>query len=117
MRALDALMQARLQGAKPAIVFVTLGGEQFPWWRDGTTCEIVIDDDEPLSKLDLRPLVGCEVVVIAWDRNARLRAITDRLKSLPTGRLTVLSSTDPDDLGHVWQPGIGWQRLCPRGEG
>lgn len=112
MLSLEALAKARLQGAKPAVVFVTIGGKQLPWWKDGTACEVVIGDREPVGRLDLRPLVGCDVIVIAWQRDARLRAVVGRLQALPAERMTVLSSADPDDLGHVWERDSGWRRLC-----
>jgi hypothetical protein len=114
MRALDVLAKARSQGAKPAVTFVTLGNvPQFPWWADGTPVEIVIPDDMAVARMDFRPLVGCDVILIAWRRDARLRAATELLCA-QAARLTVLSSDDADDLGHVWERGTGWRKFGER---
>lgn len=108
--ALEALTKARLQGARPALVMVTLGGEQLPWWKDGTTVEIVIPDDAPVARIDLRALVRCDVIVIAQRRDDRLHEIVKRICAQASA-VTVLSSADPDDLGHVWERGAGWRKF------
>jgi hypothetical protein len=114
MIALEMLAKARGQGAKPAVAFVTLGEvEQFPWWRDGTAVEIVIPGDKPVARIDFRPLVGCDVILIAWKRDDRLRTVTELLCAQVV-RLTVLSSEDPDDLGHAWERGAGWRKIGER---
>lgn len=114
LQALEALTKARLQGARPSVVFVTLGdAEQFPWWKDRTTVEIVIPDAEPVAKLDLRSLVRCDVIVIAEKRDERLtqvvRKVCEQARSV-----TVLSGEDPDDLGYAWERGSGWRRIGER---
>lgn len=109
--ALEALTKARLQGARPDLVMVTLGSiTQREWWRDGSMVEVAIPDDEPVARLDFRPLVRCDVIVISLRRNARLHQVV-RLICEQAARVTVLSSTNPDDLGHVWDRGIGWRRF------
>lgn len=112
LRALEALTKVRLRGGKPELVMVTLGtGDQPPWWRDGTTVEVMIPDSEPLAGLDFRPLVGCDVVVMALRRDERLKRIVERICA-QAANVTVLSSADPNDLGHVWQRGAGWRKFC-----
>lgn len=111
MRALEALTNARLQGAKPGVVFVTLGNcEQHAWWQSGMHVEIVIPDDKSVTHIDFRPLVGCDVIVITWCRDDRLRQAVGRICA-QAARVTVLSSEDPDDLGHVWERGAGWRKF------
>lgn len=115
MRALEALASARLQGAKPDVVFVVLGNfEQPAWWQsDIMHVEIVIVDAIPVTRIDFRPLVGCEVIVIGSRRDDRLRQAVDRICA-EAARVTVLSSVDPDDLGHVWERGRGWRKFGER---
>lgn len=114
MRALEALTKLRLSGAKPGTVFVTMGDvEQFPWWQDGTTVEVVIRDSQPVARLDFRPLVGCNVILVAWRRDERLRQVVEKVCA-QAAYVTVLSSTDPDDLGHAWERGKGWRKVGER---
>lgn len=110
MRALEALTKARLQGARPSVVMVTMGGEQRPWWLDGSMVEIVIPDDAPVARVDFRALVRCDVIVIAQQRDDRLHQLVKRICA-EAACVTVLSSTDPDDLGHVWSRGAGWRKF------
>lgn len=111
MRALEALAKARLQGAKPEVVFVTLGNaEQFAWWQSDMPVEIVIPDDKPIARIDFRALVRCDVIVIAAKRDDRLHQLVKRICT-EAANVTVLSSTDPDDIGHVWQRGTGWRKF------
>lgn len=110
LRALEALTKARLQGARPAVVMVTLGGEQRPWWQDGSMVEIVIPDDSPVARIDFRALVRCDVIVVAGQRDERLRRVVELIRAQATC-ITVLSSTDPDDLGHVWSRSAGWRKF------
>lgn len=109
--ALEALTKARLQGARPAVVLVTLGNVPQPqWWRDKTTVEVVIDDKTPIGLIDFRSLVRCDVILIASRRDARLRQATEMICE-QASRVTVLSSTDPDDLGHTWERDAGWRKF------
>lgn len=110
MRALEALTKARLQGARPAVVMVTMGGEQRPWWQDGSMVEIAIPDDAQVSRIDFRALVRCDVIVIARQRDERLRQVVELIRA-EAANITVLSSTDPDDLGHVWSRDAGWRKF------
>lgn len=112
--ALEALTKARMSGAKPASVMVTLGNfPQSPWWRDGTEVEIVIADEINVARLDFRSLVGCDVTVIACKRDARLRQAVERIVA-HAASVVVLSSPDADDLGHVWRRGEGWRAIGER---
>lgn len=114
MRALEMLAVARMQGAKPAVAFVSMGNfKQVPWWKDGTQIEIVIPDDQSVTRLDYRPLVGCDVILIAGRRDERLRLVAERLIAV-AARVTVLAGDSPDDLGHVWERGTGWRRVGER---
>lgn len=115
MRALEALASARLQGAKPDVVFVLLGDfKQLVWWEsDLMHVEIVIADDIPLTRIDFRPLVGCDVIVITCRQDDRLRQAVERICAEAI-RVTVLSSANPDDLGYVWERGRGWRKFDER---
>lgn len=115
MRALEVLASARLQGAKPGVVFVLLGDfKQLAWWAsDILDVEIVIPDDVAVTHIDFRPLVGCDVIVITSRRDERLRQAVERICAEAI-RVTVLSSEDPDDLGYVWERGAGWRKFGER---
>lgn len=111
MRALEALAKARLQGAKPEVVLVTLGNTEQPaWWQSDAPVEIVIHDDQPISRIDFRALVRCSVIVIAAKRDDRLRQLVERVRAEATN-ITVLASADPDDIGHVWSRDAGWRKF------
>lgn len=115
MRALEALASARRQGAKPHVVFVVFGNyEQHAWWlSDIMHVEIVIADDIPVTRIDFRPLVGCDVIVITCRQDDRLRQAVERICAEAI-RVTVLSSANPDDLGYVWERGRGWRKFDER---
>ena len=115
MRALEVLASARLQGAKPAVVFVLLGDfKQLAWWEsDILDVEIVIADDIPVTRIDFRPLVGCDVIVIRCCRDDRLRQAVDLIRAEAV-RVIEYSSVDPDDLGRVWERGVGSRKFGER---
>lgn len=112
MPALNALASARLQGAKPTEVFVLLGDyKQEAWWEsDLMSVEIAIPDDVPVTRIDFRPLVGCDVIVIRSCQDDRLDRVVDRICSVAL-RVTVYSSLDPGDLGYVWERGRGSRKF------
>lgn len=112
MIALEKLAMARKQGAKPSAVMLTLYPAKQPqWWRDGTVVEIVADSS--IVRADFRPLVGCHVIIIADERGDTLRRVVEKACQQAQS-VTVLSSIDPDDLGHVWEREKGWRRFGDR---
>lgn len=92
-------------------MFVEVGEyRQIPWWRyDDCTVSIAIRPDQNLREFDARVLVGCDVILVG-DRDARthdvIRKIIQHAQSI-----TALTTTNPDDLGHVWVKGQGWRPI------
>lgn len=102
---IDALIKLRLQGQRPALQFVFFG--------DGGHlhgCETGIDDHADIERLDLRPFVELDVMVIAEHYTPSLMRLYERLNDFAA--TTTLSIIDwlPDDLGLVWQKGCSQAR-------
>lgn len=114
LRALEILADIRKRGAKPEVVLLDIGSSyQRKWWaEDLKSVTVAVPDTEPLRDLDLRPLVGCDVVAVAITKNIqRVRDVT-ALLCQQAGRVTVFNCNDnPDNLGHEWIKGRGWRKF------
>lgn len=112
MKAIKALAMLRVKtGMKPSAVFVDVGDyRQRPWWRfDDCPVSIAIPPSLNLREFDARVLVGCDVLLVG-ERDQRthqvIRKIIEHAQSM-----TALTTTNPDDLGHVWIRGKGWRPI------
>lgn len=110
MNALQALSMIRARGRRPEFVMIEVGTvKQSAWWFEpDPIVTIAVPDSANLRDMDLRPIVGCEVIVLGLSSINRLRAVVERAKQ-HAGSMTVLSGSDPDNLGHVWERGRGWR--------
>ena len=97
---IDPLIQFRLQGRRPTLQFVFFGG-------GGRLrgCEVGINDTAPIERLDLRPFIALDVLVIAERYSGALVRLCQRMNEYAT--TTTLSVIDwlPEDLGFVWHKG------------
>lgn len=102
------LQAMRLAGKRPAGVTWMWLGDYSPtrWdrWHDSSV-EIAIPRTAAIERLDLRPLVGLRVIVVAdaYDR-ALLRFLT-RLKEYAAAVECFITDWFPDDLGMRWERG------------
>lgn len=97
---IEMLVSLRLAGKRPAL--------QFVFWNTGcrlSGCEAGILEDADVERLDLRPFVDLDVLVIADRYSPALVRFCERLNEYAaTTSLTVLAWL-PDDLGLVWEKG------------
>lgn len=109
--ALKALTALRMAGKKPSQVLIYAGDwKQEPWWRyENSNVSVTIKGDESLRNFDARPLVGCDVVLIG-DREQRTKEIVAKLCE-HVSSVATLTTTNADDLGHVWERGLGWRKF------
>lgn len=111
---LDVLASYRLAGLKPAAVWITLADvPQRKFWRyDDPTVEIAIKPIASALRADYRPLVGCNVILIADDNTDILRGVVARICGVAE---SVLVSIVPDlkagSPGHLWVRNAGWRAL------
>lgn len=109
--ALDYLAKARVQGYKPASVWLLVGDCQQPkFWLDADPLvEIAVKAEGASVRFDWRPLVGCDVMILADTRSEPLRSLVKRLEQI-AARITVcIADLLPEQLGHVWERDTGWR--------
>jgi len=95
MRGQDALSRLRMEGCRPALVWLTvldepccratfLDAENTLAWGDFP--EVHVGSDDRIASLDFRPLVGTTVLLQGTDR-ARLREVWKHLRSFAPARV------------------------------
>lgn len=102
---IQSLIQLRIEGLRPPIQFVFFG--------DGGRlrgCEVGVNYKAPIERLDLRPFIALDVLVIAKHYSGAVVGLCQRMSDYAT--TTSLSVIDwlPDDLGLVWHKGCGQPR-------
>lgn len=105
------LIAMRRSGARPAAaVWVTLGDFPAPdWWRWSDTChrpEIIVRPEDPLDRLDLRCLVGLDVILFFATYDERAARLYERLQDY-ADEIAVMSPAFDDDIGWRWIKGLG----------
>ena len=111
---LEALKAIRLAGQKPATVWIHLGPvKQSKWWRysDGAP-EIVLADKPESARADFRPLVGCDVILMADRASPLLTQISRALQSVVARLTVVIVEKLPQTIGHEWVKGAGWREVA-----
>ena len=111
---LEALKAIRLAGQKPATVWTHIGSvKQSKWWRysDGAP-EIVIADSPESARADFRPVVGCNVILMADHASPALTAVTKALQSVVARLTVVIVERLPETIGHEWTKGEGWREVA-----
>ncbi len=109
--ALGHLAQARLARRKPAEDVVLLLGEswrQRRWWEDGDDglhVEIRIGAAEPVSRIDLRSLLDCSVIVVAEHHTPQLTRLFARLRPICRRVTVVVEDWLPQRVGWDWVRG------------
>ncbi len=105
MKPLEAM---RLAGKRPAAPVWLWLGDYCPtrWerWSDSTV-EISIPPAAAVDRIDLRPLVGLRVIVVAETYNRPLLQFLTRLKQYATAIECFVVDWLPNDLGMRWQRG------------
>lgn len=105
MKPLEAL---RLAGKRPAGAAWLWLGDYAPtrWdrWADSTV-EIAIPRDAAIERLDLRPLVGLRVIVVADTYDRPLLRFLEHLKGYAVAIECFIVDWLPNDLGMRWERG------------
>ena len=111
---LEALKAIRLAGQKPALVWIHLGnGKPSKWWRySDTTPEIVLADSPESARADFRPVVGCNVILMADHASPALTAVTKALQAVVARLTVVIVEMLPQTIGHEWTKGAGWREVA-----
>ncbi len=109
LQALKPLADMRLTGERPAgSVWLYLGDEWEPvkWWAwRGGMIEVAVPADAPMERLDLRPLVGLRVIVLATTYSRPLLRLLNRLKDYALSVDCFVLDWLPDNLGMRWERG------------
>lgn len=111
---LEALKAIRLAGQKPALVWIHLGhGKPSKWWRYGDGMpEIVLADKPESARADFRPLVGCDVILMADRASSLLTQISRAMQPLVARLTVVIVEKLPQTIGHEWAKGAGWREVA-----
>lgn len=111
---LDALKAMRLSGMKPATVWVFLGAAKpQKWWRysDGIP-EIVLSEKPESARADFRPVVGCDVILMADHKSPLLTSVTKAIQAHAARLTVIIVEKLPVTIGHEWTKGQGWREVA-----
>ena len=101
--ALKPLADMRTAGERPAgSAWLYLGAEWEPvkWWAwRGGMVEVTVPAGAPMERLDLRPLVGLRVIVLAPTYTRPLLRLLNRLKDYALSVDCFVLDWLPDNLG------------------
>jgi len=107
--ALKPLADMRTAGERPAgSAWLYLGAEWEPvkWWAwRGGMVEVTVPAGAPMERLDLRPLVGLRVIVLAPTYTRPLLRLLNRLKDYALSVDCFVLDWLPDNLGMRWERG------------
>lgn len=109
LQTLKPLADMRMAGERPAgSAWLYVGDEWKPvkWWAwRGGMVEVSVPTNAPMERLDLRPLVGLYVAVLATTYSRPLLRLLNRLKDYAVGVDCFVLDWLPDDLGMRWERG------------
>ena len=110
MKFMDQLLRFRLDGHKPGIVRVAIGGNPEPL----VAHEVHISDSDSLDTLDLRPLYGLHLAVTFCSPNSNI--VPDYLEAiLKIQPLSVVAIWKDSETGECvfrrWNPQGGWSDI------
>lgn len=111
---LEALKAMRLAGRKPALVCIHICGAKQPkWWHysDGIP-EVVLAEKPESARADFRPVVGCDVMLMADHKSFVLTAVTKAVQAHAWRVTVVIADRLPETIGHEWTKGQGWREVA-----
>lgn len=105
------LIEMRQNGMCPSgSVWVKLGDFREPdWWRWANTCdhpEILVRPEDPIERLDLRCLVGLDVLLFFGHYDERAGRLYEKLQDYAK-EIAVMSPAFEDDIGWRWVKDVG----------
>ena len=108
LNSMKPLVEIRMAGRlPPGDVWIFFGDyEQVKWWQwSDASVEIAILETSPVSRIDLRPLVGLKVCVQADRYSDALLRLCDRLKEYAKQLDVFVLEWMPGELGFRWDRG------------
>lgn len=109
LKSMKRLCEMRLDGVVPDMPTWFFVGDEYDqpeWWRfSDAGPEVVIDSATPIGRIDLRPIVGLKVCVMAPVWSDRLYAVLERLKQYASRVEVFVVEWLPDTLGIRWERG------------
>lgn len=118
IKPMQRLAELRTDGLVPDLPTWFFVGDEYAqpeWWRFGDAgVEVVIDSSMPVARIDLRPIVGLKVCVMASDWSDRLNAVLERLKQYAACVEVFVISWLPDSIGIRWIRGQAddWSQIA-----
>lgn len=112
--AIDALLEIRKAGLKPAVVWVVFGDVlQTPFWKlaEGPV-EIAVRPSDAFQRFDWRAVVGCDLILLAEARSKPLAALLERLQAFAARITLYLLDLLPAEFGYVWTRSEPWRRFA-----
>jgi hypothetical protein len=111
MKGMDLLLSVRLQGFKPELpgtVWLDQNRPRWPIYGDvPMICDVCVLPSEDIAALDLRPLTGLVVEVIAQASSERLKALLKAIRRVsPKG---ILGGVPAENLLFAWSENHGWE--------
>lgn len=105
------LIAMRKAGNRPAgFVFVSFGDFREPdWWRWADTCEkpeLLIRPEDPIERLDLRCVVGLDLILFFSEWSEAVGKLYERLTEYAQ-EIAVESPAFDTDIGWWWVRGVG----------
>lgn len=113
-RALEAIARYRAAGKKPAWVFILVADVPQPkfWLEDEpSSIDVVLPASQYALRVDLRPLVGCNVVVLGDDMSGTIKRLVERLiEIVETLHVCIVANLEAS-AGHLFVRGRGWRAI------
>lgn len=100
------LIAMRQAGYRPSgDVWLSFGDvRELDWWKWANTChspELVVRTSDPISRIDLRCLVGLRVVLFSAEWSAHVGLLYDRVTEY-AAEVCVMSPAFGEDIGWWW---------------
>jgi hypothetical protein len=110
------LLAMRQAGQRPAApVWITYGDFRDPdWWRwthSADKPELLVRPEDPIERLDLRCVVGLNVVLFFPDWSAAVSRLYERLQEYAR-EIAVMSPGFEADIGWRWTKAAGQHDFC-----
>lgn len=109
MKAMQRLADMRLDGVVPDLPTWFFVGDEYAqpeWWRlSDAGAEVVIESSTPIARIDLRPVVGLKVCVMAPEWSDRLFGFLGRLKQYASSVEVFVTAWIPGVIGMRWDRG------------
>ena len=108
------LERMRVKGRKPAFVIVEVDpetpSEWYAWRETWTLPTLGVTSDMPVDRLDLRSMVGLNVIIVTARYSAWVASLYEAMKAIPVAYLALCVrdwATEDGDAGIHWTAKAG----------